>query len=496
MKLAPHMIQSMEILQMPMQALEARVEQELSTNPTLEVREIDPDEVDTREERIQSERDASEGERELVVDRNNADGKDDFERLSNFADEQRDTWDSNYFETGDGFRPARRFDGERDQKMDAMANTAARGASLSEQLLDQWRFADVAPDMAAVGEYLISFIDDDGYIRTDVAAMSRQAPRGLRADLIEVTITKLQNTLEPPGMAARNLTECLLLQMDARERSEPDEDYTIERRILTECQDDLEGNRIPRIARKLDVEIEDVNRAIQRMRHFQPRPGRSLVEAAPHAITPDAIVEYDEDADQYVALMTNSRMPALRVSPEYAKMARDKTVDRNTRDFVGRNLQSARWLLDAIEQRNNTIMRVIAVVLEAQRDFFDQGESALKPLPMTGVAEQLGIHVATVSRAVNEKYLQTPRGVFPLRMFFSGGTETDDGDAMSWTAVQAKLREVIDAENKSSPLSDDALVKEMRKHGIELARRTVAKYRSEMNIPSARQRKEYGNAAE
>jgi RNA polymerase sigma-54 factor len=176
-------------------------------------------------------------------------------------------------------------------------------------------------------------------------------------------------------------------------------------------------------------------------------------------------------------------------------MARDKTVDRNTRDFVGRNLQSARWLLDAIEQRNNTIMRVIAVVLEAQRDFFDQGESALKPLPMTGVAEQLGIHVATVSRAVNEKYLQTPRGVFPLRMFFSGGTETDDGDAMSWTAVQAKLREVIDAENKSNPLSDDALVKEMRKHGIELARRTVAKYRSEMNIPSARQRKEYGKAA-
>ena len=144
MKLAPHMIQSMEILQMPMQALEARVEQELSTNPTLEIREVGPDDVDLRAERTQSERDAGEGERDLVVDRNNADGNDAFERPSNFAEEQSDSFDSSYFETGEGYRPARRYDGERDQKMDAMANTAARGASLSEQLLEQWRFAEVA----------------------------------------------------------------------------------------------------------------------------------------------------------------------------------------------------------------------------------------------------------------------------------------------------------------------------------------------------------------
>ncbi|MEO1237897.1 MAG: hypothetical protein AAFX76_14020 [Planctomycetota bacterium] len=172
-------------------------------------------------------------------------------------------------------------------------------------------------------------------------------------------------------------------------------------------------------------------------------------------------------------------------------MAADKSTDKKTRDFIGTNLRNARWLIDAVRQRHATLLRVIGVVIEAQRDFFDQGPGALKPLPMTLVADQLGVHVATVSRAVSEKYLQTPRGIFPLRMFFSGGTETDGGEAMSWTAVQAKLKEVIDAEDKQRPWSDDALVDELKKHGIEIARRTVAKYRKQLNIPPARQRREY-----
>jgi RNA polymerase sigma-54 factor len=172
-------------------------------------------------------------------------------------------------------------------------------------------------------------------------------------------------------------------------------------------------------------------------------------------------------------------------------MARDPAVDRKTKDFVSNNIRSAHWLIDAIQQRQSTLLRVINVVIEAQRDFLDTGPQNLKPLPMTTVADQLGIHVATVSRAVSEKYVQTPRGIFPLRMFFSGGTETETGDAMSWTAIQAKLKEIIQDEDKSDPLSDDQLVEHLKRHGIEIARRTVAKYRKQLHIPAARQRKQF-----
>ncbi|MCG8511383.1 MAG: RNA polymerase sigma-54 factor, partial [Rhodospirillales bacterium] len=181
----------------------------------------------------------------------------------------------------------------------------------------------------------------------------------------------------------------------------------------------------------------------------------------------------------------------LTISRDYQDLAKDKDADKKTRDFVAKNLSSARWLIDAINQRNNTLLRVIGVVVQAQRDFFDQGPQALKPLPMTTVADQLGIHVATVSRAVSEKYLQTPRGILPLRMFFSGGTESSDGESMAWGAVQAKLKEVIDEEDKKNPMTDDELVTAMKEQGIDIARRTVAKYRKVMNIAPARQRREY-----
>ena len=242
---------------------------------------------------------------------------------------------------------------------------------------------------------------------------------------------------------------------------------------------------------ELEREIEDVKNAIAHLRRFHPHPGRLLAGESPRTIIPDAIVDYDEDQDRYVARLKNDRLPTLRISGLAEQMAKDKALDSKTRTFVKNNIHTAQWLIDAIQQRHNTLMRVINVVIDAQREFFDFGPQHLKPLPMTMVADQLGIHVATVSRAVSEKYIQTPRGIFPLRMFFSGGTETDAGESMSWQAVQAKLKEVIDAEDKSNPLSDDELVVKLKEAGIELARRTVAKYRKQMGILPARQRKEY-----
>lgn len=493
MKLAPRMIQSMEILQMAQQALEERIEQELASNPTLELREPGADREELLAEREQDERDSRENERELVVadGEKGKDGADDFERLTNLSEEYGDAWDANTTGAAEPYRPVVRHDGERDRKLDAMANTAARSASLYDQLIEQWHFVDADPDLARAGEFLIGFLDADGYLRTDRLTLLQQLPAGLSEDQMNAALELIQRQLEPAGLGARNLRECLLLQIDAKRRHDPDADLEIERRLVSDHLKDIEANRLPRIAKATGWSIERIKQALLNLRQFHPHPGRLLSDESPRTIRPDAIVEYDDEHDRYVARLTNGHMPALAISAMYRKMARNPDVEKRARDFVNHNLRSARWLLDAIQQRSATLLRVINVVLAAQRDYFDQGPQHLHPLPMTTVADQLGIHVATVSRAVNEKYLQTPRGIVPLRMFFSGGTETDAGDAMSWAAIQAKLEQIIEEEDKSSPLSDDQLVDELKKHGIEIARRTVAKYRKQLNIPPARQRREY-----
>ncbi|MCC5830856.1 MAG: RNA polymerase factor sigma-54 [Phycisphaeraceae bacterium] len=502
MKLTPRMIQSMEILQLPLVALEERLEQELSNNPTLELREpTDADRQKLREELEQSQRDDREGERELRVDGDPAGSHsgEDFERLNNLAEDYGETWSGNTLES-DSYRPSiPRSDGERDAKMDAMANTAARGQSLSEQLQDQWHLFDFESRIMEAGDFLIGLIDADGYLRLSREEILAQSPPGIDAQDIDQALPLLKASLEPPGLGAFDLRECLLLQIQATERqikasngrSEAIKTLALERKLVEDHLKDIEVNRLPRIAKVLNVGIDEVQEAIAGLRRFHPRPGRILAGDTPPAIRPDAIVEFDEVNDCYTARLTNDRFTSVMINPRYARMARNPGVDKKTREFISENLRSAKWFLEAIDQRNSTLLRVIAVVLNAQREFFDYGPQHLRPLPMTSVADQLGIHVATVSRAVSEKYLETPRGNFPLRMFFSGGTETESGEAMSWTAVQAKLQEIIDAEDKSNPLNDDELVEKLQAKGIEIARRTVAKYRKQLNIPPARQRKQY-----
>ena len=499
MKLVPRMIQSMEILQMPSLALEERIDQELASNPTLELRETAADPEQTESQRTQEERDAREGERELVVrdeseDPNHAD---DFERLSNIAEAYGEAWESNTYETGSSQR-VHRDSGNGDDKMDAMANAAARAQSITDQLLTQWSLVDTPARIEQAGCYLIGFIDDDGYIRTDRAELVNQAPPGMTQEDLDAALTLIQQSLEPMGIGARDLRECLLLQIDDKVRtllqanpSADDGTLAAERLLVSDHLKDIEANRLPRVAKSTDMSIEQVKSTLAKLRQFHPHPGRLLVEDRPRLIRPDAVIEYDEQEDRYTARLTHERIPRLRINTQYLKMIRDTALDRSTRRFINNNLQSARWLIEAIGQRENTLLRVIKVVLEAQRDYFDQGPQHLKPLPMTLVADQLGIHVATVSRAVNEKYMETPRGILPLRMFFSGGTETKGGDAVSWAAIQAKLKEIIDEEDKSNPLGDDLLVEKLKAKGIDIARRTVAKYRKQLNIPTARQRKQY-----
>lgn len=517
--LTPRMIQSMEILQMPLAALEERIEQELQSNPVLELREPDGSEPAegfdvAAESDNQAREEFSEGEQALVVKENN--DADDFDRLEKISEylenEEFATNSSNY-------RQAASYDGERDKKMDALNNTAARVSNLTEHLLEQWMFVEAPEAVKKAGEILISYVTPEGYVTTDLETIQRDSTKTpLKLEDLQAALKLVQN-LEPAGVGARNLRECLLLQLDQIEEDEEEEghDLELERRLVSDHLKDLEMNRYPQMSKKLGRPIDEIQRAVRRLGRLHPHPGKQIgIDEAP-PVTPDAIIYLDEDTDKYEIQMTNDPAPNLYISGTYRKMLKQrsaeknghasanghtggghggagfggKPIDKQTREFLSNNVRNARWLLESIEQRRSTILRVIRQVVDAQKEFFDKGPEYLKPLPMIEVADRLGIHVATVSRAVSEKWIQTPRGVFPLRRFFSGGTTNADGDDMSWDAVKEKLKIIIDNEDKNTPLNDDEIVEKLQDQGIDIARRTVAKYRKILNIPTARQRKEF-----
>lgn len=500
MKLAPRMIQSMEILQLALPALEERIEQELENNATLEIIEPGGVREEARRELKEQRQDEAADRAPLEVDE--AGGANDFARLESYETSYSEAAENEYSasslrrfeELRESSRVSSRLAGERDGKLEAMANAPGRSASVPEQLLEQWTLADVDERTRALGRLLIEHIDDDGYMRTALDVVADRAPgegaaSGVTPDDLDRALRAVQMVLDPPGLGARDTRECLVLQLDAMSGEDRLENEDVVRRLIEDHLDDLIHNRLPRIAQATGLSIDDINGALRSMRRLSVAPGRALIQDSLAAVVPDAIIEYDEDADRYLAVQTDSRLPNLRINREYAKMVRERDVPKETKRFIRSNLTNAAWLIDAIEQRRRTVQRVLNVVVEAQREFFEQGPQALKPLPMTQVADQLGIHVATVSRAVADKHILTPRGVYPLRRFFTGGTQTESGEDVSWEAIRAALKDVIDAEDKKAPLSDDAIVAELKKCGIEIARRTVAKYRAQLDIPSAKLRK-------
>lgn len=494
MKLAPRMIQSMEILQMPLMALQERIDQELESNIALEQIEPGVDSDQIAEERKEEEREDRMGERELVVGDNTASGSEDFERLSVMESSYREAFDNDY--SPQKYRA--QVAGDRDRKMDAMANIAAREESLTEQLLHQWTFAEVEPDTRSVGEQLIEYIDSEGLLRNDVESIleqNRNVPGiELTESLVRETIRELQKWLDPPGIAAHNMRESFLIQIEHIEQTAENESDWKDVRLLIESHyEDLLQNRLPKIEQESELSMHRIHEAMSLMHQLKLHPGRELIQDSVPPIIPDVIIEFDEVDDIYRATLGSGFLPTLRISSEYQKMAKDRTVEKQTREFVSNNVRNAQWLIESIDQRNNTLLRVVNVVLTRQHDYFDHGPQHLKPLPMIEVADQLGIHVGTVSRAVADKWMQTPRGLVSLRKFFSGGTETESGDAMSWEAIKAKLKEIVDDEDKFKPLSDEALSQELKKRGIEIARRTVVKYRQQLDIPPARHRRAYAD---
>jgi len=482
--LSPKLIQSAEILQLSTMELQERLEQEVERNVALElVMPGSSDDADIRSREPHREEAPQGG------------GATEFERLRRMERQYGDQWNSD----GDS-RRAVRDSGERDAKMDAMANAPSRGRGLVEELAEQWSFSEVHdPAIRVAGARLIEYIDDDGLMSTPLETVREQSAHLPGCDwtlaTLEAALDRLQREVEPRGIGARTVREALLIQA----RKALDEETDLDRaeawgdaiELLETYYDDLLANRIPRIKDRTGWASGRLDRARACLKRLDPNPGRELVPPESTAIIPDVIVEYDPESGDYTARLADELMPRIRVSPDYEAMMKEIDLDAKARNFVAESVRAARSLIDALEQRNTTLMRVVRVVLARQREWFELGPQHLKPLPMIEVADMLGIHVATVSRAVSEKWMQTPRGLVALRSFFSLGTESADGEEMSWTAVKAIVEEIVGAEDKAKPLSDREIAEELGKKGVTIARRTVVKYREQLGIPSAPMRRAY-----
>jgi len=477
MKLAPHMIQSMEILQLPILALQERIEQELNNNPVLEMAEpSNPEEAEPIEEESPEE-DIS--EKDLIVNTDN-NKVEDFQRLESLEDNFRE-----YIEQAGPFRSRIQTD-EPDRKLEAIKNTEAPPQSLHEHLSEQWRLVEAEEPVKKAGSMIIDYIDGRGYLTVRLEQLHNKDINDFTLDDLKQALELVQK-LEPAGVGARNLKECLLIQM-----AQNSEDMSFESRLITEHMDELLENRLPDIAKKMNCSIDRINQAIKRMSKLDTSPGLQIGQDRNHPITPDVIVETPNNSGDYLVRLADSSLPGLRLNNYYMRMAKDNRVSDKTRKFLQNNIRSAQWIVDAIEQRKNTLLKVAKSVVKYQRDFFDKGPLYLRPLPMAKVADDVGVHLATVSRAVAGKYMQCHWGLLPLRKFFSGGMQDDNGEAHSWEAIRVKLQQIINEEDKSKPFSDDQIRKKLAEAGIKnLARRTIAKYRKLLNIPTARFRKKY-----
>lgn len=476
MKLAPHMIQSMEILQLPILALQERIEQELNGNPVLEIEEpSNSEEQDSLKE--QSTEDTE--QRSLSVE-GDSETEESFGRLDNL--------DEGYREQIESSAPYRhRADsGEPDKKLEAIKNTVAPSKSLHEHLLDQWHLIEAEESVKKAGSLIIDYIDSRGYLTIRLEQLHNKDKADFTIDDLRLALILVQK-LEPAGVGARDLKECLLIQLN-----QSTEDRTFEIDLISGYMNELLENRLPDIAKKMNCSIEEIYSAIEHMSKLDTSPGLQIGQIINHPIKADIIVEPSDNATGYSVRLADYDLPNLRINDDYLNMAKDANTSEKTQKFLQNNIRSAQWIMDAIEQRKSTLLKVTQAVVKYQCEFFEKGKLYLKPLPMSKIAKEVGVHLATVSRAVAGKYVQCEWGVLPLRKFFSGGTEDTDGNEHSWEAIRAKLQQIIDSEDKTKPLSDDKIRKKLAMAGIEnLARRTIAKYRKLLNIPSARLRKKY-----
>ncbi len=468
-RLTPQLIQSMAILQKPVADLEAYIASALESNAALEIEERSAPKSETvgRDDRGRVQEQQALG----------------FARIDRF---------SRYYDLDASERAplsARRMspDNGRDAKMGAMANTAGRAVGLNEHLLSQWVLMEIGDEeVRRAGEAIINHLDPDGYLRVRLGEIADRVRPPLSEQVLEEALEEVQQ-LEPAGVGARNVVECLLLQVDALPG-----DNSLERTLIKDHLDDVAHNRLPTVAKAMGCSIGEINAAIKVMRStLCLHPGYLVGDRSVPVIRPDVIVDYAETGGGLDVRLARGNMPRLRVRPEIMALAKSKKNGRATRDFARKHVEEASALIDAVHFRQSRLLEVARAIVEKQAEFFNVGPEGLKICRMSDLAAELGCDPSTISRTVADKYMQTPRGVYPLRYFFTGGTETEDGESMGWDRVKTRVRELIDAEDKKAPLNDDQIAALLKREGIEISRRTVAKYRQQLDIPAARQRREF-----
>ena len=465
---SPQMIQAMKILQLAAIDLQDRIEQELVENPMLE--------------RTEAEQEAE--EQPAPVEKDNGDVQEP--GIDNFI-EQLERMEREY---GDGNSRPRSSDGDdEDRKMFAMQNTPDVPKSLPDALTEELVMLDLEPRARAIAEHVIWSLDERGYLPEDrlelAASCSRQVEgEPVAPEEIEYVLVELR-ALVHPSLGAKDLREALLFQLDAEGN-----DSSLARTIVSDHLEDVQANRLPRIAKATGRSIEDVKEAIETLRHLDPTPAAEYGETRAAVIVPDVLVE--EMDGEFTVRLERQGVPELTLSAAYRDMLRRARKGDAVEQWLRKRLDSARWFIDAIQQRQSTLLRIATVIFHRQRPFLERGLSSLQTLRMQEVADEVGVHISTVSRAVSGKYAQTPRGIFPLKFFFTGGTQTGSGEVASQISIQQRIKELVNQEDPSSPLSDDQLAELLaEKSDIRIARRTVTKYRKMLGIPSSSQRKTF-----
>ncbi len=494
--MSQRMIQSMEILQLSALQLEERIDQELEENPILEL-DADSETADDSQNELETDK-SDVGEPEVtetpLVEHEPELSFDDADRHSTEEFQLADEFAQNYSDTIDEL-PARSqnwLENEDERRADALANFSVSAETLQNHLTAQLGWFDLSPSLREMAERVINNLDQNGYFPFEIEDLLRsgiaegdQLPTPEQLALAKAALSLVQR-LDPPGIAARNLQECLLLQL------QPNMPQVDVLRILIQSHlKDVSANRLPQIVRETGFTLEAVQKAVESLRQLNPRPGAAFTGQASAPIVPDVFVDKTEE-DQYVVRLEEGRSPYLHVNRYYQDMLKNRQTEKSTRDYIRQKIGSAQWLIDAINQRRSTLLKVSQAIVDYQVDFFEIGPQAMKPLKMQQIADTVGVHITTVSRACDEKWMMTPQGIFPLKRFFSGSLPASDSeDGVAQDAVRLKMREIIDKEDKSNPLSDDAIVKQLDEAGIKVARRTVVKYRQAMNIPSSRGRKKW-----
>jgi RNA polymerase sigma-54 factor len=473
--MTPQLQQAIKLLQLSRLELSQVVAQEMMENPALEELTTEVEETEAAAEEILP------AQVESAAAESQSDTPENVERTETNA-ELTAQWEE-YLEND---RPEERSHGvSRDsEEFPSYEQTLTRPPSLEEHLLWQLRLSSVAPDDVAIGELVIGNIDEDGYLQSEIGELAQIS--GVPPERVERVIKQIQQ-FDPPGVAARDLVECLLIQLEQLKLRS-----TLIDTLVVKYLKDLEARRYPQIARELGVTLEEVVTAVKVIEGLEPKPGRPFAASDNYAIIPDVYVIKAEDG--YVVSLNDDGMPKLRLNSFYRRMLMNRAeVQDGTRSYLEERFRSAVWLIRSIEQRNKTICRVTQSIVKFQREFFEHGVTHLRPLVLRQVAEDIGMHESTISRVTTNKYVHTPQGIYELKFFFNSSVPlTGDGSGeVSSISVRDMIKKMVAAEDARSPLRDQEIVERLLKDRVSIARRTVAKYRTELNIPPASKRKRY-----